>query len=179
MERQIKAILFSDVVGFSGLPEEAMPFFMERFFGGMAKIIDSLEVAPESRNTWGDAIYLVFDKVEHAGQAAIQLRNWVETREWEALGFPWPLRMRVGLHAGPVYHLEDPIRGEKCFMGGHINRAARIEPIVDEGQIFASEEFAALAAADGVTAFACEYQGFAELPKNSGRIPVYLIRSTS
>ena len=46
----------------------------------------------------------------------------------------------------------------------------------EDDQLFASEEFAALVAADRVESFQCEYQGQADLPKKAGTMTVYLLR---
>lgn len=179
LERKVKAILFGDVVRFSKLPEYAIPLFIDKFLGGLAEMMSEADFEWDSRNTWGDAIYMIFDDVETAGEAALAIRDWVENQPWVSYGFPSPLRMRIGLHAGPVYHGWDAILESECFMGSNTSRAARIEPIVDEGQIFASEEFAAVAEAQGVESFLCDYQGQADLPKKSGHMTVYMIRKTS
>ncbi|MFW6437587.1 MAG: hypothetical protein ACOCZ7_01125 [Armatimonadota bacterium] len=44
-------------------------------------------------------------------------------------------------------------------------------------EIYASHAFAALAAAEGVDAFACDYVGTQELPKEGGACPTYHLRA--
>ncbi len=170
--RVIRGILFADVKGFSALPESKTGPYIELFLGGVAGVLERSAHSPLARNTWGDAIFLVYEGPRETGLAALELRTWLRTQKWpEILGRD--LTMRIGLHAGPVYEGIDPIIGKQCYMGRHTTRAARIEPIADEGQIFVSEEFAALAASDHVREFHCEYQGKRELPKKAGLIPVY------
>jgi class 3 adenylate cyclase len=55
-------------------------------------------------------------------------------------------------------------------------RAARIEPITEEGQIFVSEHFAALVEAEGISDFQCDYVGEKDLPKKSGTIRAHILR---
>lgn len=178
--RVVRAMLFADVVGYSKLPETAIEPYIEHFLGGVASILGKSKQRPLFRNTWGDALHMVYETVGEAGIAALELRAWMKETNWpRLLKLPAEstFRLRIGLHAGPVYATYDPIINQSCFMGRHINLAARIEPIAEEGQIFVSEEFAALAAAAGVQDFRCEYQGTASLPKGAGRIPMYLLTS--
>ena len=178
--RVVRAILFADVVGYSTLPEHSIGPYVEHFLGGVARILAKSSHRSLLRNTWGDALHLVYESVDEAGLAALELRAWMDGRDWAGLLKLPPggkFRLRIGLHAGPVYTAIDPIIKLPCVWGGHANLAARIEPIAEEGQIYASEEFAALAMVEGVKRFRCEYQGAASLPKGAGRIPVYLITS--
>jgi class 3 adenylate cyclase len=89
---------------------------------------------------------------------------------------PNDLNIRIGLHAGPVFPCYDPVLKKQTFNGSHVNRTARIEPIAEEGQVYASEAFAALAAAEEVAEFTCDYVGTKQLAKKYGAIPVFLVR---
>ena len=92
-----------------------------------------------------------------------------------ALGLPHQLSIRIGLHAGPVYVNFDPVVRQLTFTGAHVNRAARIEPVAAAGQIFASEEFAALAAAEEVKGFECDFVGTTELAKSFGYFRIFSV----
>ena len=80
------------------------------------------------------------------------------------------------LPAGHKPYDWDPVTGLSTFMGTHVTRAARIEPTVEVGQIFVSDAFAALAAADPSCGFRCDYVGEKVLPKNAGPLRLYLLR---
>jgi class 3 adenylate cyclase len=175
--QRICGLVFTDTVGYTRLPETAMPAFVSEFLGGLARIIDRHPRNPLSRNTWGDALFLVYEDLEDAGQVALKMRDWVQAAQWRHPALPRDLTLRIALHAGPVFEAYDPVRDSNTFSGVHVSRAARIEPIVDEGQIFASEEFAALAAAAGITSFSCQYIGRKDFAKGYGSFPVYLVRS--
>jgi hypothetical protein len=60
-----------------------------------------------------------------------------------------------------------------------VRRAARIEPITPTRQVNVSEAFAALAAAQGVTDFACDYFGQTPMAKGYGTLPTYHVHPTS
>jgi class 3 adenylate cyclase len=68
------------------------------------------------------------------------------------------------------------VTGRPNFLGSHVSRAARIEPVTPPGQVYASPAFAALARAHGTTGLACEYVGRASLPKAYGSLALYLVR---
>ena len=73
----------------------------------------------------------------------------------------------------------DPIIRAYNYIGRNTSKAARIEPITYEGQVFVSGAYAALLALERDTDLSCDYVGTRELPKNAGRLAVYLLhRST-
>lgn len=179
---QVRYFLFADVKEYSRIPDTGMPEFASRFLGGVSALFSDSQkgLTPAIyANTWGDAIFLVFETAGAAGRAGLEIRDWLEREPFQLSGMTAPLSLRIGMHAGPAYLAEDAIAGRPLFLGSHINRAARIEPITEQGQIFVSREFAALAALENVTDFRCVPQGIADLPKGAGRIPVYRLERSS
>jgi len=172
---EVRALLFADVVGYSALEEKFIPPFVKTFLGAVAEMLAKKQYAPLVKNTWGDAIYSVFADVRSAGLFALDLVAIVNAKQWDSKDLPEDLSLRVSLHAGPVYACLDPIQDAFTYTGTHVSRAARIEPITPKGTVWASEAFAALAAADGVTEFSCAYVGKAPLAKNYGTFPLYQI----
>ncbi|HSI83735.1 MAG: TRAFs-binding domain-containing protein [Candidatus Methylacidiphilales bacterium] len=172
----LKALLFADIVGYSKLSDHDVALFMKHYVGGVARMLEESGRDPEVKNTWGDAFYFAFSSVKEAGILALDLADFMKQIDAVELGLSVKLRIRIGLHAGPVYRLVDPITGRLNYVGSHVSRAARIEPIAAEGQVYASESFAALAFADGdATDFTCEYVGEIVLPKNFGKQRIYLL----
>jgi class 3 adenylate cyclase len=176
---RIVAILFADAVGFSKLTEAEVPCFIEHFLGAIARLSEKFQNGMVARNTWGDGLYFVFSDVGLAGGFALELAELVAKTKWEEKGLPRGLNLRIGLHAGPVYEFDDPITGNRTYSGTHVSRAARIEPITPAGQVYASESFAALAAAQGVTDFACDYVGQTPMAKGYGTLPTYHVRGAA
>ena len=170
------ALLFADVVGFSKLAEEEIPLFVKHFLGLVARLCETSSHGPVQRNTWGDGLYFVFRHVADAGQFALELRDAVAATKWTDLGFRHDLSLRTGLHVGPVYACTNPVTGRPDYIGTHVSRAARIEPITPKGQVYASEVFAAIAFADRAGGFACEYVGKVGLAKDYGEFPTYHVR---
>ena len=170
-------MLFADIVGYSKLAEHVIPTFVREFLGRVSECIAASRHAPISVNTWGDAIYAVFDRAESAGCFALEIVQMVAegAERWRSAGLTWqdpvshearPLNVRVGLHTGPVYVHFNPVVRTIGFTGAHVNRAARIEPVTEAGNIFASEEFVALAALNRAQGFVCEFAGTMTLAKN-------------
>lgn len=177
--QEIKAIMFADVVGYSKLPETVIPKYVAQFNQRVSRLMAESSAAPVNVNIWGDGLFFVFNGVEDAGRFALDLRDMVTKTDWENLGLPRQLSIRIGVHAGPVYVNFDPVIREISFTGAHVSRAARIEPITHEGEVFASEEFAALAAADQSKGFSCDLVGTTELAKSYGLFRVYSLERTS
>ena len=176
---EIRAMLFADVVGSSRIMEEQVPNFVEHFMGAINRLIAVSRAKPLMKNTWGDALYCVFASVQDGGNFALQLRDLVSGTDWQAKGLPKELNLRISLHAGPVYCYKEPAFKELEYAGSHIVRAARIEPITPPGQVFASQQFAALASTQRVADFTCDYVGRIPLPKHAGIIPLYLVHRSN
>jgi class 3 adenylate cyclase len=208
LHQEVKSMLFADIVGYSKLTEKVIPEFVETFLDKLSQLVSTSKHAPCSVNTWGDALYAVFDFANNAALFALELTQMVRegNDDWLEKGLYWeeqiggqgevkkhPLNIRIGLHAGPVVMHYDPVVRRLGFTGSHVNRAARIEPVAKPGEVFASEEFAAMAEldseikrcqradeAEGDSArdagFVCEYAGSMQLAKGyPGRYRIYRV----
>jgi len=169
----IVAMLFADAKGYSKLNEREIPLFVRHVLGALGQVVDELPVQPVMKNSWGDSLFLVFESVEDAGRAALTMNSRLNAMDFSKMGLPSGINLRVALHAGPVYACDDPITGKKNYFGTHVNRTARIEPITPPGNVYASQAFAALAAARGVKTFKCNYIGETPLAKGFGVFPTY------
>lgn len=174
--RTVKALLFSDIKGFSRLSERGCLLFCRHFHSGVQK--DVLSRYADSiilQNTWGDALHVVMNDITKLGNLALDLRDWMEQYDWIGAGLSAKLKIRIALHAGVVTKVPDPIIRAYNYIGRNTSRAARIEPITFEGQVFVSRAFAALLALEHDTNLSCDYVGRRELPKKAGTIAVYLL----
>ena len=174
--RTIKALLFSDVKGFSKMSERDCLLFCRHFHTGvqndvLSRYADSIIL----QNTWGDALHVVMDDLTKAGNLALDLRDWMARHDWMGDGLSTDLKIRIALHAGVVTKVPDPIIRAFNYIGRNTSKAARIEPITFEGQLFVSGAYAALLALERDTNLACDYVGTRELPKNAGPLAVYLL----
>ena len=176
LEPRIVALLFADARGFSKLTEEQVAAFVRYFLGGVAHLLSTTTHTPVLKNTWGDGLYFVFEGVSEAGHFALDLSDVVNHTDWTQYGLPAGFTLRIALHAGPAFECVDPVTGHLNFLGSHVSRAARLEPVAPAGQVYASPAFAALARAQGVASLTCEYVGRASLPKSYGSMPLYLVR---
>ena len=172
---EIRALLFADAVGFGNFSETEVSLFVRHFLGLVGKLLQEFSPAPLSKNTWGDGLYFVFPDVRSAGRFALELRDRVKATRWAEQGLR-DLELRIGLHAGPVYECVDPVTGLRNYTGTHVSRAARIEPITPPGNVYASQSFAALAAAEKSLEFRCDYVGQTPLAKEYGNFPTYVVR---
>ncbi|HTP58888.1 MAG TPA: TRAFs-binding domain-containing protein [Spirochaetia bacterium] len=175
-ERRTVAILFADMVGYSKLHEEQVPAYVRGFLSGVSKTLRESTAEPLYKNTWGDAICLAFDDPLKAAECAIALRDMVRGTDWSRLDLPGTLSVRIGLHAGPVYCVREPLLERLNVFGFHVNQAARIEPITSPGNVYASESFAALLFTDPTNRLDCRYVGDIVLPKGFGKYRIYHIK---
>jgi len=177
--RSLKSLLFADISGFSKLPEQYTPEFAERFLGTCRRILDTLPHKPATAHTEGDGLFIVFDAPSHAALFAVRLQDALGEFDWRALGLPAETGARIGLHTGPLFRIFDPVTETHTYYGAHVNRTARLEPIVLPRQIFVTEEFAASLTAEGEGPFACEYIGVMPLAKQFGDARLYRLRAAA
>ena len=174
--RETVALLFADAVGFSKLTERQLPLFIRHFLRPVGRLATAGKGRPITVNTWGDGIYMTFPTAADAGRFALRLRDVGARTDWETLGLPGHMNIRIGLHAGPAIRMIDPVTKQLNFMGSNVSRAARIEPVTPPGQVYCSEPFAALAEAEAIGDFVCEYVGRTAMAKKYGSFPTYRVR---
>ncbi|HEX5271860.1 MAG TPA: adenylate/guanylate cyclase domain-containing protein [Gemmataceae bacterium] len=165
IKRELKSMIFADVHNFSTLSDPLLPQFFLEFLGGVGKVLRSLPAGPLTSNTWGDGLYLVFERPGDCAEAALRILQCSEGMPWEKLGLGKESPLRVGIHTGPVYPGVDPIIERPTYFGSQVTRAARIEPVTMLGCAFASEQFAALLAVESGANYVCEYIGVEQLAK--------------
>ena len=103
--RTVRAMLFADVAGFSGLPEPHLPAFFIEF---LALVEQELKTTPTLfQNTWGDGLYIVFADVATCAGFALRLLQRLERFDFASFGFKLKEDkkpgVRIGLHTGPVF----------------------------------------------------------------------------
>ncbi|MEO8673482.1 MAG: TRAFs-binding domain-containing protein [Tahibacter sp.] len=179
LRRDVRTMLFADMVGYSRLSEEDTPSFLVHFLGAIADIVAESPTPPSFVNTWGDGLFMVFDDVAAGAGFALQLRDAVSQCDWPARGLPQGTSIRIGMHTGPVFHAQDRLIGRENYFGSHVIRAARIEPVVAPGAIFVSAELAFILSATGSRQFATDYLGTVPLAKGYASGPLYRLRSSA
>jgi len=174
--RQIGAILFTDLSGFSRLRDEQFPLFVDQVLGPMGAVLDGHGEAVLWRNSWGDAIAAVFSDVTEAAGCALGLHEALAGIDLESIGLPKDLGLRIGAHAGPVMAMTDPVTHKPTYWGRELTRAARIEPRTPEGEVYVTDAFAALLSLEPVAPFTTEYVGRVTTAKAFETIPMYQLR---
>ena len=124
----------------------------------------------------GDGLFLVVNDVSTAARLAVALQKVMAGVPFGQLGLPAEMGLRLGCHLGPIWCLYDPIIKQLAFLGEHVSRTARIEPITPEGTIYVTEEFAALlsSAAPGEEV-ELDYVGRIPAAKNYGILRMYAL----
>jgi class 3 adenylate cyclase len=183
-QQAVKTLLFADVVGYSKIPEEQIEYFAPEFLGMISQLI-AQPPRPVLTNTWGDAIYLVFDDPVNAGTVALRLLRMMQSSCWRN-HLTAKMDLRIGLHTGPVTLCVDPVIRQITFTGSHVSHAARIEPMVHEGEVWATEAFMSYATianlarkqrGEETLEFGFDYLGQIDFAKNYGRYPLFRLSS--
>lgn len=174
--RTVRAMLFADIKGFSGLKESQIPAFFTSLMGPLGATLDRFGPAVLYRNSWGDGLYVVFRDVRAAALCALALLETMRQVDYEKAGLPSTLGLRIGAHAGPVFQAQDPVRKEATFYGTEVTRTARIEPRTPEGEVYVTDSFAALLALDNDHTLSCQYVGHIPTDKDYGVFPMFVLK---
>jgi class 3 adenylate cyclase len=175
-DRRLKALLFADFPGFTRISETKLPLFWSRVMVIAGAVLKDYAGELDFANSWGDAVFGVFNTAEAAADAGLALQAALLSVSPTELGLDRPTQMRVSLHFGPVYYGQDPITGRDAFYGTEISRAARVEPLTPPGSVYASQPLAAILANTAREKFSATYVGKIDLPKGFGQYPLYALR---
>jgi hypothetical protein len=173
--RALRVLVFADFQGFSRLPEQLIPQFWQTIMAGCAKALEPHAEAILAINTWGDGLHLVFDRVEAAAPALLDLRETLLGLDLAQLGIAGDSGMRIAAHFGSVYEMVDPVTGRLNFYGTEVSRAARLEPVTPPGKIYTTEPMAAAVEMSCADTFRSRYVGRLSLPKNFGTERIYAL----
>lgn len=165
LEHRLCAFLFADVKGFGRLRETQVAHFVDSIVKLIATVTQTSGVKPLVLNTWGDGLLIVTETPAEAAEVALRLIEGLPAQASGSGGFTF----RVGLHCGPAFFVQDdPITGRPNVYGADVNRAARIEPVVTPGEVWASQSFVTMAAATNAKGFHFDDLGEFELFKDGG-----------
>ena len=114
--------------------------------------------------------------VESAADCALELQAAMGGIDLGAAGLPPELSLRLGAHVGPVFPVRDPVRDTLTFLGSHVSRTARIEPVTPPRAVYVTEPFAAALELAGRDDLACDYVGHMPAAKDFGRLRMYRLR---
>ena len=145
-ERRFVTVIFVDLVGSTLLSSQIDPEryreVLTRYYRMVAEELESLR--GRAYNFAGDAVVGVFglqhthdDDALRAVRAGLGLVDRVG-RLGEEIGLPVPLRIRVGIHTGPVA-IGSEASEQGLIYGATVNLAARLQQAADPGTVLVSE----------------------------------------
>lgn len=175
-DRDLRAMLFADIAGFSHIPDRHMPRMLDQVFTPLAECLKNLKIAPEAVNSWGDGLFLVFDDIEASAVAALALKHQFRAIDLAQAGLPADLALRIACHYAPVLVKEHPIRGTLDYFGKGVTLAARIEPATKPGSIFVSRAYANGLNYAAPGHYDCMYLGPVVPTKATESIPIFSLR---
>ena len=161
-EERVLAVLFADLRGFTSFSEAKLPydvvFLLNRFAKEMGEAIE--EQGGRIDKFMGDGVMALFGLeggAEEGARQALAAARGMEQRlkhlnESLAAELPQPLRMGIGIHAGPVIvgEIGHGRASSVTAVGDVVNTASRLEAMTKqlEATLLVSESLLALAGED-------------------------------
>jgi class 3 adenylate cyclase len=133
-ERQLAAIMFTDMVGYSAMAQKDEALALElleehrRILREILALFHGTEI-----KTIGDGFLLQFRSALEAVQCAIELQRTFAKRNHD-VSSERRIELKIGIHLGDV------IRRDGDVYGDGVNIASRIEPLAGPGGICISED---------------------------------------
>ena len=174
INRQILYILFADIVGFSQIDEDKAPYFIHHVWGTLAERMKDLFIKPLVLNTFGSTLFSVFSSASRIMEFASFLREVIDGFDYQEAGLIENIKIKIGLHAGPVYLGTDPLSKQMNSYGTHIARASSIQAHTLQGTIYASEQFSAVLTLESEK-YDFEHVGVIDLGNDLGLQEIYKI----
>jgi len=132
MKRQLAAILYADVAGFSRLTEVDDEQTIQKLDAGLDLLNDVTAThGGRTINVAGDAILVEFQSAIASVRAAIEFQRQMSARNAE-LAEDARLEFRIGINLGEV------IRDRRGIYGDDMNMAARIQGLAEPGGVCVS-----------------------------------------
>ena len=175
-ERGVTVLLLGEIVGTEGLAEERVPLLLDRLIARIAERASRLGRPPLARKSWGKAFLFAFDSARAAGELALELCDLVRSDVLRESGLPREIGLKTVLHAGLFHRRTNPITGRPDCVGSRLLLSGGIELRTPPGYPYATQAFAALAAAQGVEDFRCEYVGRTPAAAEAEPFPTYYVR---
>jgi eukaryotic-like serine/threonine-protein kinase len=130
---EIAHVLFTDIVGYSKLPMEEQGQLLMKLQDTVRQTTEFARAEADDqliRLPTGDGMALVFfDDAEAPVRCALELGRSLRSQH--------ALKLRMGIHTGPVYRIAD-INANRNVAGGGINIAQRVMDCGDAGHILLS-----------------------------------------
>ena len=167
-------VIFTNIEKYSTLKDDDLNIFFNKI---IPVIFEELKVYKDSAiiwNTWGDAIFAIYDKAETAINMALAYREAFNKIDFEKFGIK-KLNPRIAGNFGEFELLYDPVSAKPNVHGTLLNLTARIEPVTTPGEIFVTKEFKAMSCSSykKVDNIRFEDMGEIKLPKNAGTLNLY------
>ncbi len=170
--RQIKALLFADIKGYSKLNDdrlyEKLSDILKREI--LARILNNEVMLHQ---TSGDGVILFSNTASPLANAALRLRDEFRNYNWIASGFPHNLQMRIALHMDEITIEENSNNQIEDFTGIGVIKTARIEPVIPPDTVHCSQIFQTFLSSSNSANLKTVSRGTMILAKDYGEMSVY------
>lgn len=167
-------VILTDIEKYSSLKDADLKIYYNRIIPIIFEELKNYKDSAIIWNTWGDAIFAIYDKAETAINMALAYRDAFNKLDFNQFGIK-KLNPRIAGNFGEFELIFDPVSGKSNVHGTLVNLTARIEPVTSPGEIFVTKEFKDMAVSsyDKVDNVRFEDMGEITLPKNAGSRNLY------
>lgn len=169
--RNTMALMFADIKSYSQIDNDRLYDQLSDIF--KQEILARITNADVTLlKTAGDSAILHSATTVPLAKAALRLRDDFRTYDWIAVGFPYNLEIRIGLHLDEVTVEYGSDKQVDDVIGKGMIKGARIEPVTPPNSVYCSEHFYNQLMAGNPSNLKGISRGRMPLAKDYGEMPV-------
>ncbi len=131
-------VILTDIEKYSSLKDADLKIYYNRIIPIIFEELKNYKDSAIIWNTWGDAIFAIYDKAETAINMALAYRDAFNKLDFNQFGIK-KLNPRIAGNFGEFELIFDPVSGKSNVHGTLVNLTARIEPVTSPGEIFVTK----------------------------------------
>jgi hypothetical protein len=171
VQTAVVSMLLLRITGYQAMREKDYESFFQDLLGSLSQAMATNKWFP-ARYGFGGEYLFVWENVCDAGTAAVAFMALLEAGKSKC---PPEVNFSICLHSGPVQMIVNPVLNQYTHEGAAVSKLRALSENLTPGLIFATDNFASLAAFEKASTFKCEYSGKVGVSKDSADAHVYQV----
>lgn len=170
---QICPLIFADIARSSKITDDRLKADLNRFIQSLLDETNARFQVVLTKHT-GDGFLICGTDATEMAEAALSARDRFRNMDWLRRGYSEPVAIRIGVDLQKVTLIEQG-GVVNDVSGAGVDRAARIEPVVSENEVWCSDHFVGQLRHEHVHNIIDVPVGLRQLAKGAGEVALYAL----